>query len=319
MKLKVFMLSLLIIVLGGRGGEASSGARNLTLRSSIETGDEVIRLAHLVLEPLGEDENIIILESPPWGSQKILTANFIRQRIKRLGVQLGGARRVVVTRKVWERSEEVRSLLVEQLKRKLEETPWCRSAHSFRLELINFPSSLKLPPGEITLECFFPRKISGYRVVSFVIQGADAYKRRFSTGCRFHLLTECAVARRDIDRNKRITDEDIEWVKTDIAECYETPVTEREDIIGMRSEKYIKSGNVIALKALERVPDIKKGDPVSLEVAKGCLLVSARGTALEDGWKGDRILVRNQASGKIEKHVVLEKGKVSPAAREETK
>ncbi len=301
----------LLFTAGGICGE------RFTARESIDTEKAKIFLSDLVQEPLDGFEDIFIIESPPWGSEKLLTGAFIKGRIRKAGIEIDGLGDIRVFRAVSDRSVELRRILEKKLIERFAESGYQCEGSSLELELPGFPDLLELPSGDLDLSFRFPLSIAGYRTVSFTVRAADgSFERRFTTGCRFHLLTECAVALKNIGRGAPVMPDDFEWVEKDISGCYEMPVIAREDIEGMITRRYIRKGDILALKSLERIPDVRKGEEIVVELARGNLTVKTVGKALENGHTGDRILVRNEASGKIDKYTVVDKGKVSPGREE---
>ncbi|MBU8922187.1 MAG: flagellar basal body P-ring formation chaperone FlgA [Bacteroidales bacterium] len=283
-----------------------------TLREEVEMDHSVVRLSDVVHEDIGDMKDVVLMETLPWGATKGLSRNFILNRTRSLDIELNGPVRVVLTRKMAERSAEIQKVLHARLAELFAGSKLGASVERLEIEFRNFPSRLMVPDGDYSLECRFPGNISGYRVISFTIRADDGYKRRFSTGCLFHVPVDCAVALRAIGRQEIVAREDIEWVEKDLASCYEMPVTRERDIYGMRVDRYVRCGDLIALSAMERVPDVAKGSAVLVEVSRGLMVVSANGISLEDGWMGDNILVRNKASGKIDKYRVIARGKVVP-------
>ncbi|MBN2071811.1 MAG: flagellar basal body P-ring formation protein FlgA [Candidatus Krumholzibacteriota bacterium] len=295
---------------------ALASAEVYTLREIVVTEMTLLKLSDLVVEPLKGSDDPVIAESPPWGSQKSLSRNFIADRVRSLGIELTGNTRVQVKRLMFEKCDELLDLLKKDMASALKESKWSEGAERIEMEIVNFPSSIMTPPGQLALEIDFPKNIHGYQVVSFTLTGKDGFKRRYSTGCRFHLVDRCAVAARDIKRGEVVETGDIEWVEADLAVCGELPVTDPADIRGMRIDRYIRSGDMIPLKAIERIPVVMKGQTVKVEISRGLMVVSANGVSLEDGWIGDMVLVRNLASGKIDKYQVVDKAKVSPPGSE---
>ncbi len=288
-----------------------SCAATLTLRERVEVESNTINLSDIVRERIGDGSDRMIADSPPWGSEKVLTADFVKNRIRDIEVDLSGSNRVVVLRKTIERRAEVHTILEELIGRKLRDTSWGTLGDSLRLELVRFPGSLKLPPGRISIDCELPRRVSGLKNVSFTVSAPGGFRRRFSSQYRFHVTARCAVAKRDLGRNEHIDSGGIDWVEMDLSECYEIPVTERIELCGQRMKRFVREGDVIPLSAIERVPDVKKGEEVSVEISRGCLFISAKGRSLEDGRIGDRVLVRNLVNDRIEKYIVTGKGRVS--------
>ncbi|MCK5527599.1 MAG: flagellar basal body P-ring formation protein FlgA, partial [Candidatus Latescibacteria bacterium] len=72
----------------------------------------------------------------------------------------------------------------------------------------------------------------------------------------------------------------------------------REELIGKRMTKTVGIGRIVSRKDVEERPIIIRGSRVTILAEMGGLTVQATGKALEDGWRGKRIKVRNEASKK---------------------
>ncbi|KXF81063.1 hypothetical protein ATN88_19025 [Enterovibrio coralii] len=86
--------------------------------------------------------------------------------------------------------------------------------------------------------------------------------------------------------------------------------TNKEDAIGLRTIRRLRSGNVLNASHLESVPLVMKGNEVLLVASKGDFQASMKGVALEEGKKGEQIDVRNLSSNKVVRAVVTGKNTV---------
>lgn len=295
----------------GAQGEAVA----LSLKKEVRVYRSSVYLSDLVNEKLDGRVDRFIVSSPPWGSKKFITKNFISTRLPRGTFSLSGPDRVLLERPLKDRSDEVLARLeksiVQGLARRLEHV----STGSVRVEFVRLPEKMQLPPGDFELSVSIPRNIYSYCVVNFDVRGNGGYRRHLSAGCRFHINAVCAVTLKEIKKGEKITRGDIEWKKVDLSKCYEKPLIRGERLVGMRAKKLLPKGSVIVASAVERYPDILKGSAVSIEISHGSMHVSARGRSLEDGYLGEKVLVKNLVSNRIEKYVVVAPGIVSPSSR----
>ncbi|MCD6379225.1 flagellar basal body P-ring formation protein FlgA [bacterium] len=206
---------------------------------------------------------------------------------------------------------DIMALLRQSIKKELAFSKWNKGSKSLDFEFYNIPKKLDVPRGDFNIKCELPPYINGLRNVSFTINQGDWSSRRYSIGCRFHLDIKCPVATGKIKKGKRIDVGDIDWVDKDLAECYRQPATLDTDIYRLRARRFIRAGEMIPLDALESIPEVKRGERVVIEVKRGALKISAVGKSLEDGWIGDRVMIRNKTNGKIQKYCVISVGKVS--------
>jgi len=291
----------------------------LTLKGEVRVYRGSVMLSDLVEETVDDGMDRFIVSSPPWGSTKYITKNFIRTRLPKAAYVLKGPGKVLVERPLKDRSEEVlgrlEHVIAEELSKRFEHV----SVDSVRVEFVRVPEEMELPPGGFELNVRLPGSIYGYSVVNFDLRGQGDYSRHLAVGCRFHINAVCAVSSREIKKGERITEDDVKWKKVDLSNCYEKPLIKGGMLIGMRAKRLVPRGSVIPASAVERFPDILKGSEVSIEISKGSMRISARGRSLQDGYIGEKVLVKNLVNNRIEKYEVVAPGIVSPSSRRETR
>ena len=139
--------------------------------------------------------------------------------------------------------------------------------------------------------------------------------RRWMVTADVRLFEHVAVSLRRLKRHHVVTAEDVAFQRRDvtdisggfftgeIAEAAETDkkaeqraAVKREELIGKRMKKTVGIGRIISRKDVEEPPIILRGSSVTILAQMGGLTVRTTGKALEDGWLGERIKVRNEAS-----------------------
>jgi len=307
------VIFLVVIALSGLPllAEGKTGAR-LTLKDKVCIYKPTIMLSDLVKERIDKDQDRLIVSSPPWGSRKVITRNFILTRIPRDEFIVNGPEKIVVERPLIDRTDEVLNRLGRLIKEEVAKMFADMASDSITVEFERAPEEILLPPGEFDLNYRLPHKMLGYNVVNFEVSTGTGFRRHLAVGCRFHIPVVCAVSKRGIVKGERILGNDIVWKKIDLANCIEHPIINNRDVVDMRARRFIPEGVVIPRSAVEKYPIVLKGSEVSIDISKGNLHVSARGRSLEDGNLGDRILVKNLINNKIEKYQVVGPGRVSP-------
>jgi flagella basal body P-ring formation protein FlgA len=295
---------------------AAAGAKELTLRSSARVKGSEVFLSDIVEEGIGGDEDIFVAVSPGWLSSRKLRADFVRNIIRKKDYTLAGAEAVVISRDVANRSVEIRARLEEGISGKLAASRWKERCKSLDFDLIDFPEEIIIPAGDFEMECRLPGQLHGPRNVSFTVKGQNRFRRRYSVKVEFMMTVDCPVAIRSIRSGQRINPDDITWVEKNLAECYREPASRQTGLVALQASRLIPEGEVIPLDALERIPQIREGDDVEIVLTRGSLTVKVNGRSLEDGYRGERIMIRNGANGKIEKYCVIGRGKVSPGRME---
>ena len=284
----------------------------LTLKEEVRVYGSSVMLSDIVKEKISKETDRFVVSSPPWGSKKFITKNFIKTRLPRGVYELGGPSKVILERPLQDRTEEVLRKLNSMIVTGLSERFRDVSVDSITVEFVRVPDEIELPPGDFKLDVILPGGIFGYSVVNFELRGMGGYKKRLSVGCRFHIDALCAVSLDELKKGERISEDDVAWRRVDLAGCYEMPVVKGADIIGMRARRLVPAKSVIPASAVERFPDILRGNEVSIEISRGSMRISARGRSLEDGYIGEKILVKNLVNNRIEKYEVVAPGIVAP-------
>ena len=107
------------------------------------------------------------------------------------------------------------------------------------------------------------------------------------------LVTSDRIGRRD-----EFTTDKITLKRMEITSLTDRPLTSDDDLTGMWAVRSIKKGQIITTGVVEKIPPILNGQGVSIQYKSGPLEITARGTALEDGYVGENIRIRNGESRK---------------------
>jgi len=86
--------------------------------------------------------------------------------------------------------------------------------------------------------------------------------------------------------------------------------TRPEQLIGQRTLRRVRSGQIINPLQLQPLWLVEEGDAVVIVASKNGLEASMKGEALQNGVKGEQVSVRNISSGKVIQALVTERGKV---------
>ena|GEM_PF-5674678 len=78
----------------------------------------------------------------------------------------------------------------------------------------------------------------------------------------------------------------------------------------LRAKRTLRVGTIIGEWDVDPMPDISAGDPVSIEMVRGNLRVTATAVAKEDGFAGETIWVQNEKSKRRIRVKVIESGRV---------
>ena len=84
----------------------------------------------------------------------------------------------------------------------------------------------------------------------------------------------------------------------DVTNMVEQPVTLIEDVVGLRTKRNLRRGDILTFKSVELIPD-------------GVCRISATGVVMQEGMAGDYIKVKNKSSGKMVIARVVDAGAVA--------
>jgi len=165
---------------------------------------------------------------------------------------------------------------------------------------VEWANSQVIPTGEVKITTeFLGEAVSGklpVRVEIFVDQKPAA--RFLATGIADD-WKEVPVLNRVVDRGGVIAPEDLQLVRTNLSQYPADAVSGMQELIGKRARGRLQAGEVVRRSNIDIPPMIPKGKKILIVYNRGLLRASATGVALEDGFQGSKITIRNEASKKI--------------------
>ncbi len=116
------------------------------------------------------------------------------------------------------------------------------------------------------------------------------------------------VAARTLSRGEPIGAGAITVVESDLTRLTAEPLRDPAEAFGLAPGRTLGAGRVLTRDLVVAAPVVRRGEIVDLRIEHAGLRVSARGLARTDGAPGERIAVRNTASGAELIGVVLPDG-----------
>lgn len=164
----------------------------------------------------------------------------------------------------------------------------------------NLPEEIVVDPGDVAVSVVVQpnEDFIGYTFLTFDVTVSGQLKRRVSLHLQVSVTAEVAVAAANIQRGQVLSAADVVFEPRDLATTGGPCITSLDEIVGMRARVGFRQGQLLVARMLDAPPAIQRGDAVVLQAVAGCVLISAPAVAKQDGRVGDRILVRNQATGK---------------------
>lgn len=176
--------------------------------------------------------------------------------------------------------------------------PW--SAEEMTVNGVNVSSSVTVPPGQVTIFVEPPtrRDYLGSVPFSVIIDVDGEYRRRIWAVAAVEVTVEVVVAKRPIERFRRIEPEDVSMKRVNLAEVSSSSIRDMSQVMDKRARRRIAPNEVIRTDMVEFPPLVKRGDRVFIIAESPGMRITALGEARENGAAGDTIRVVNLDSKK---------------------
>ncbi len=138
----------------------------------------------------------------------------------------------------------------------------------------------------------------GTCVVALRLVDQGRVARRLTVPVRVRRWDLLPVARRELPRGRVLTAEDLEARWLESTAMADADLVSLEDALGNRLSRYLLAGRPLARRQLERVPDVRRGETLTVTVRTGGVAVRASAHALEDGRIGESLQVKLDDTGR---------------------
>lgn len=113
------------------------------------------------------------------------------------------------------------------------------------------------------------------------------------------VIADVVVLTTPISRGDQLTRDQVRLEPRDIGRMSSSYLTDTAEVEGMVATRQAQLGTVVNSSILERERIIRRGEHVQVSVMSSTLAVAMEGEALADAARGDRVKVRNLASGRV--------------------
>lgn len=163
-----------------------------------------------------------------------------------------------------------------------------------KLEVSVEPQWAPVGPVQIEVALAEP-KLGNVAVPLEIVVDGRPYKR-VNASVKAYVEQEVWVAARPVLRGETIGPADA----TRATRMFAQPVAGPVDLaVPVRAKRYVREGTPLTWDVVEPVPDVHRGDRVTLVAAVGGIVVQVPGEALSEGRIGDVVTVRNLTSGNV--------------------
>lgn len=126
----------------------------------------------------------------------------------------------------------------------------------------------------------------------------DRVLRRLTVPVRVRRWDLLPVARRELARGHVLTVEDLEERWLESTQLADSDLITLDEALGCRVSRYVLAGRPLPRRQLETLPDVLRGETLTLRVRSGGVVVSAAAEALEDGRIGQTLHLRLTENGR---------------------
>lgn len=123
------------------------------------------------------------------------------------------------------------------------------------------------------------------------------------------------VATDRIRRHQLINNENCTAKRMEITSLTARPLTSENSLADLRSKRDIRNGQILSSGSTEKIPTILSGQGVSILYKSTILEISAKGKAMESGYVGEKIRIKNEQSKKIITGIIIDSETVEIAVR----
>lgn len=128
--------------------------------------------------------------------------------------------------------------------------------------------------------------------------------KRLNISGTIERTTAIPVLKNSLRNGDVINAHDLDWIDIPARNVQAGMLLDEKDVLGMTPRRIVMAGKPLSTNDLEQPKLVERGDTVMITFMDGPLILSTKGTAMQDGARGDVIRVTNINSNKtLDAHV----------------
>ncbi len=171
----------------------------------------------------------------------------------------------------------------------------------FKVSLNNGEPQMVIPsnlPENVEVSSFRHDNQKDYFQATLVAPSAENPVRKMLVSGFIDRIAVVPVLKNTLQNGDVIGRNDIELIEVPQKKVQHNAIMHADDLIGLTPRRIAYGGKFILANALEKPQLVKRGEKVSITFREGPLLLTAKGTALQSGAKGDYIRIKNAKSSR---------------------
>lgn len=209
---------------------------------------------------------------------------------------------------VWQPQEAIRAVVRDHLSAQAS-AQW---GDDIRIEVRPLDPRLRLAACSGPLQ-ILPSNRPPLGAVTLGVRCSDVEAWTLYVSARVSAFIPVLVATRPLARGAQLSVEDLAVTRVDIATLPQGYLPATTELVGKVVRQPVAAGLPLRPGQIEEPRLIRRGEQITLRAARDGFEVSVAGLALADGRVGDRISVRNSASGRVVEGKVVAEGTVDVA------
>lgn len=283
--------------------EAKVSGQDLTLQEVASLSPQEAKQKH------GDE---VLFPAPDSGEGEVFEAATLKAYVREAlsderQVSWSGADKVVVRREGrLIREQEIKEMIQQYMKGKSRELP----VNELRFTPSSLPDPFTVPRGDLDYQVIPSHsQVIGSRYLTLRIWVDEQMVTNKTIRGDLEAKAEVVVAKKDLDRDQVLGEEDIKLQERDITGTRD-PFTSKGEVAGMHLKRGMESGQVLRERDVTRPVLVDRGEVVTMVAQSDSLRVTAKGVARSKGKKGDVIKVRNTQSQEEVLCRVVQNGRV---------
>ncbi len=253
---------------------------------------------------------LVVAQSPPPGQERTLHGAYLATRLKQQGVsrqnlKLQAPAKIRVTRAA--QRLEPRDIEAAVRHAIFARMPW--EPTRTRIQTLRGIEAVTVSTGKVETQVVFPLNTDFLGPTSFTVVfrvSGNVEKRLYGTAY-LEVSQDVVTTARPLARHHVITADDIRLTRVNLSRMPRRVLMQPQDVLGKRTRRPLQTHAMIHTYDVELMPVVRKGDVIRILVESPLLKVSTLGEALESGQRGDTIRVKNAASQRELRAIVVDK------------
>lgn len=138
----------------------------------------------------------------------------------------------------------------------------------------------------------------GTSVVRLRIHRDGVTRKKLTLPVRVRRWRQLPVAVRDLAHGRVLEPGDLSLRLVEVTDMRDTDLPGLDEALGQQLVRYLAAGRTVHGRMIRPLPDVRRGDALTVIVSSGGIRIEAPGRAMEEARKGERLLVRLDETGK---------------------